>query len=133
MRRYFTNSKLAKALLFDGYSTIAIGWFVFSKLDKLTRRTKVHETIHALQWTEVTLVALVLLASLSWLISPLWILTSPFAYYIWYVIEWVVRLPRGNAYQNIMFEQEAFDNDSNYHYLCERELFNWIRYGRTSK
>lgn len=133
MKRYFTNSKLAKALLFEGYSTIAIGWFVFSKLDKITRRTKVHETIHALQWTEVTFVALVLLATLSCVISPYWMLISPMVYYILYVFEWLLRLPFGDAYKNISFERESFDNDGNYHYLCERDLFNWIKYIRNGR
>lgn len=126
MKRYFTNSKLAKALLFEGYSTIAIGWFVFSKLDKLTNRTKIHETIHALQWTEVTSVAFVLLACFSWIISPYLVFLSPIVYYVWYVIEWLIRLPFGNAYRNIMFEKEAFDNDHNERYLLERELFAWL-------
>ena len=133
MKRYFTKSKLAKALLFEGYSTIAIGWFVFSKLDKLTNRTKVHETIHALQWTEVTSVAFVIFAALSWIISPYWMIASPIVYYVWYVVEWLIRLPFGNAYRNIMFEREAFSNDKDNSYLCERDLFNWIRYGRTNK
>lgn len=127
MRRYFTNSALAKALLFEGYSTIAIGWFVFSKLDKLTNRTKVHETIHALQWTEVTLVAFVLFAALSWMISPYWMLISPIVYYVLYVLEWLIRLPFGNAYRNISFESEAFANHNNCNYLCERELFAWLK------
>ena len=127
MKRYYTNSDLAKALLFEGYSTIAIGWFVFSKLDKLTNRTKVHETIHALQWTEVTLVASALLAALSGIISPYWMLISPMVYYILYVLEWLIKLPFGNAYRNISFEREAFSNDNNQNYLMNRELFSWVK------
>lgn len=127
MKRYFTNSKIAKALLLEGYSTIAIGWFVFSKNKQLSMRTKIHETIHALQWTEVTSVAFVLLASLSWTISPYWILVSPLVYYILYVIEWLIKLPFGNAYRNISFEREAFANHNNCNYLCERELFAWFK------
>lgn len=127
MKRYFTNSKIAKALLFEGYSTIAISWFVFSKLEKIPQRTKVHETIHALQWTEVTSVAFVLLAALSWTISPYCILVSPLVYYILYIIEWLIKLPFGNAYRNISFEREAFANHDNCNYLCERELFAWLK------
>lgn len=127
MKRYFIDSKLAKALLFEGYSTIAIGWFVFSKLDKLPQRVKTHETIHALQWTEVTSVTFVLLSLFSWAISPYWLLISPLVYYIIYVIEWLMRLPFGDAYRNIYFEREAFENHDNYKYLCERELFAWLK------
>lgn len=127
MKRYFTKCKLAKALLFEGYSTIAIGWFVFSKLKQLPKRTKIHETIHALQWTEVTSVAFVLLACFSWIISPYLVFLSPIVYYVWYVIEWLIRLPFGYAYRNIMFEKEAFDNEHNERYLLERELFAWLK------
>jgi hypothetical protein len=127
MKRFFTNSKLAKALLFEGYSTIAIGWFVFSKLDELPQSVKTHETIHSLQWTEVTSVAFVLLSFFSWIISPYILLLSPIVYYIWYVVEWLIRLPFGNAYRNIMFEKEAFDNQHDERYLLERELFSWLK------
>ena len=127
MKRYFTDSNFAKALLFEGYSTIAIGWFVFSKLKQLPNRTKIHETIHALQWTEVTSVAFVLLAFFSWIISPYLVFLSPIVYYVWYVIEWLIRLPFGDAYRNISFEREAFGNQDNYKYLCERELFAWLK------
>lgn len=128
MKRFYENSKIAKALLFEGYSTIAIGWFVFSKLEKIPQRTKIHETIHALQWTEVTSVAFVLIACFSWLISPYWLLISPFLYYIMYVIEWLVRLPSGDAYRNISFEREAFDMQHKVQYPYERDLFSWIKY-----
>lgn len=81
MKRFFTNSKLAKALIFEGYSTIAIGWFVFSKLDKLPKRVKTRETIHALQWTEVTSVAFVLLACFFWFISTYSLSLQKIVYY----------------------------------------------------
>ena len=32
-------------------------------------------------------------------------------FYIWYLIEWLLRLPFGNAYYNISFEREAYTNE----------------------
>ena len=50
-------------------------------------------------------------------------------FYLAYVGEWLVRLPmRGNAYRNISFEREAYDNQRNMDYLKSRPLFAWRRY-----
>jgi len=50
-------------------------------------------------------------------------------FYIWYFIEWVIRLfSKGNAYRNISFEQEAYDNEANPEYLKTRESFAWMKY-----
>ena len=125
MKRYYLNNKWAKRLLMRSYSTISLGLFVVSKNIHLRESTKVHETIHAMQWAEVTVVSLLVFALLSWLISPLWMAVSPLVYYVWYVIEWLLRLPRGNAYRNISFEREAYENEADIWYLVDRELFAW--------
>lgn len=50
-------------------------------------------------------------------------------FYLWYVIEWVVRLFMwGNAYRNISFEREAYENDRYMLYLDNRKHYNWLRY-----
>ena len=41
-------------------------------------------------------------------------------FYIWYLIEWLLRLPFGNAYYNISFEREAYANEKNRKYLQAR-------------
>lgn len=128
MKRYYLDNKLAKLLLFPNYSTISIGWFVLSKEKSLSKRTKIHETIHAVQWTEVTIISAIILTLLSWVISPLWILLAPMVYYVWYVVEWLLRLPHGDAYYEISFEREAHANDEDDTYLYERKLFAWIAY-----
>ena len=87
MRRYYYENRLAKVLLmFSTCHTIAIAWFVLSKLkekdtDQVDRN---HETIHAMQWTEVTMAVGTIMFSLVLLlgISAWWLLVSPFAYYI---------------------------------------------------
>lgn len=113
--------------LFPSCHTISIGWFVLSKKSELSEKTKVHETIHAMQWTEVTIASLLLFALLSWLISPWWMLASPLVYYVWYIVEWLLRLPSGDAYRSISFEKEAYAHDNDEKYLFNRELFAWLR------
>ena len=127
MKRFYTDSKLAKWLLFPSHSTITLGCFIFTKKKDLSEKTKRHETIHMMQWMEVTIAALIVLGLLSWLISPYWMIISPLIYYVWYVMEWLVRLPFGNAYRKISFEREAFANDKDPEYLINRELFNFFK------
>lgn len=51
-------------------------------------------------------------------------------YYIWYVIEWLIRLilcwDTHVAYRNISFEKEAYLHEEDMHYLKKRKHFNWI-------
>lgn len=50
-------------------------------------------------------------------------------FYLWYVIEWVVRLfGKCDAYRKISFEREAYENDSDIGYLSKRKHFNWLNY-----
>ncbi len=53
-------------------------------------------------------------------------------FYIWYVLEWLIRLPfyGSYAYVNISFEREAYLNDSLEYseYLETRKPFSWFKY-----
>ena len=53
-------------------------------------------------------------------------------FYIWYVLEWLIRLPfyGKDAYYNISFEREAYMNDSlEYSYYLERRKpYSWFKY-----
>jgi hypothetical protein len=54
-------------------------------------------------------------------------------FYIWYFIEWLVRLVINNkeAYRSISFEQEAYNNEDNYNYLDNRKYYSWFKhYGK---
>jgi len=35
---------------------------------------------------------------------------------------------KGNAYRNISFEREAYDNDDNLNYIKERKHYSWLKY-----
>lgn len=55
-------------------------------------------------------------------------------FYIVYLGEWIVRLPmRGNAYRNISFEREAYDNQRDLDYLKHRRLFAWRHYMKRNR
>lgn len=64
MKKVFYDSKVAKAILFDGYSTITIFAWVLTVYKKLTQETINHECTHARQWIELTVA--------SWLIALDW-------------------------------------------------------------
>lgn len=132
MKRYYYNNWLAKVLLhFSTCHTITLGWFVLSKRssEEIPQEVKNHETVHSLQWTEITMASgIVLLISvlvLGW--SPWCLLISGIVYYLWYIIEWFCKLPFGNAYRSISFEQEAYEQQHNNNYIENREMFTgWM-------
>lgn len=50
-------------------------------------------------------------------------------FYVLYLMEWVMGLFRkGNAYRNISFEREAYDNEYDLYYVKYRRRFSWIKY-----
>lgn len=102
-----------------GYSAINLFGVVFIRkeyedlyqeyphaLDKTIR----HESIHSAQGKEL-----------------LWLF-----FYLWYGIEWVVRLiqyrNKKDAYYNISFEREAYANEMDVNYLKHRKFYSFIKY-----
>lgn len=81
---------------------------IYLKPEYLTKRSVIrHESIHWKQQIEM-------------LIIP---------FYLWYLIEWFIRLfMKGNAYKNISFEREAYENEFNEKYLKKRKFFAWTKY-----
>ena len=50
-------------------------------------------------------------------------------FYLWYVLEWLIRLPlKGRAYKNIAFEQEAYRHMDDFQYLSKRRHYAWLKY-----
>lgn len=90
------------------YSAINIMGLLFCrKGTPITPMTVRHEQIHTRQMIELCFVG----------------------FYLWYVIEWLIRLPmKGNAYHNICFEREAYDQMYNEDYLQHRQPYTWLRY-----
>lgn len=80
------------------------------KVDKLNPVLLNHEKIHIRQQLEL--------------------LVIPF--FIWYGFEFIIRYFQykswNKAYLNISFEQEAYQNEKNLHYLKQRSIWNFIKY-----
>lgn len=94
-------------LPFKGFSAMnLLGILFVRKNARLGEKTLNHERIHTAQWREL------------WYVGFL----------LWYLIEWLARLPKGNAYRNISFEREAYANDDNFTYLETRKRFAFIKY-----
>ena len=112
---------------FPGYKCINLFGILFVKSNaKIDDVTINHEAIHSKQFIELMILFAVVTVFIRWWMP----LFSPLFFYIWYVIEWVIRLPKGNAYKNISFEREAYANEGDASYLNGRYWFNFLRYIR---
>lgn len=93
-----------------GFTAINIMGIIFIRndcKDKINQVILNHEKIHTAQIREMLFI--------------------PF--YFAYVLEWITRLfVNKNAYRNISFERECYDNQHNLDYLKTRKFFNWINY-----
>ncbi len=102
-----------------GYSAINLFGFVVIRVEyketlaqkpSLMKRLLNHESIHTRQMQEMLFIF----------------------FYLWYGLEWLMRwviygFKAKKAYNNILFEREAYNNDSNLEYLKDRKLFSWLR------
>ena len=96
-----------KYIPFQGYKAMNLFGVLFvrgnARIDDITLN---HEKIHTAQIKEMLYVF----------------------FYVWYVIEWLIRLPKGNAYRNISFEREAYAHDKNPNYLKTRKRYAFLKY-----
>jgi len=141
------NPKIKKMNLFvsimtfgwaDGITLAPFGVYLKEKYLK-NKRIINHETIHWKQQMEMMILGAII-ALLSGIILlllnvlSLWLLTLlifPFLFfYIWYLVEWGVRLITNtkSAYRSISFEREAYGNEYDMEYLKTRKPFAWLKY-----
>lgn len=108
---------------FPGFAYMNLFGILFGRNEckmSLTKRTLNHESIHSEQMKEMLYIF----------------------FYIWYLIEWIIKIPcswfykqpKGRqkiikvAYRSISFEQEAFYNQYDYEYLSgKRKRYNWLK------
>lgn len=103
---------------FKGYSAINLCGILFVRndcRDQVDDEMINHESIHSKQIFEMLVIF----------------------FYIWYIIEWFIKLfkygdsdedGRGDAYHNISFEREAYDNEKDLEYLNKRKPYSWWYY-----
>jgi hypothetical protein len=117
-----------KYIPFPGYKAINLFGVLFVKNNaKIDDATINHEAIHSRQFVELMVLFAVATVFIRWWLPVF----APFAFYVWYVLEWLIRLfMRGNAYRNISFEREAYANQGDFSYLKRRRLLNFLRYIR---
>lgn len=137
IKRFYYDSKVAKVLLaFSSCHTITIGPFVFSKRSKddIEQNVRNHETCHSIQWIELACIAGILILILQLLagISAWWYLSAGVMFYVWYGIEYIVRLVIirnfKQAYKAVSFEQEAYSSEKDCNYIENRALFSWLKF-----
>lgn len=103
---------VTKYLIPKGYRGLTIFPFVFLRNKKeVTNAVLInHEKIHIRQQLEL-------------LILP---------FFVWYGIEFLIRLlilkDKKQAYMNISFEKEAYQNENNTNYIKERDFYRFIKY-----
>lgn len=93
---------------FPGFKAINLFGILFARTgSNIDRYTINHESIHTAQMKEMLYIF----------------------FYVWYLLEWLIRLfMKGNAYRNISFEREAYDNESDLNYLNGRKYYGWLKY-----
>ena len=111
---------------FPGYQCINLFGILFVKNNaKIDDVTINHEAIHSRQFVELMVLFAVATFFIRWWLPVF----APFAFYVWYIVEWLIRLlKKGNAYRNISFEREAYANQGDFSYMKGRGWFNFLKY-----
>ena len=99
-----------KIIPFGNYTTINLFGILFTKKE-LTIKSINHESIHTEQMKEMGYIF----------------------FYLWYVIEYLlIRLfhkKQGDAYHDVSFEEEAYNNEHDLNYIkFRRKRYAWIKY-----
>lgn len=109
---FIENSRIPVWLSYISPITIAaitLGPLVFSS-GIMSEKTKNHEAIHWEQYKECFIFGFLILYFIFWFVG-------------------LLRYKSGSiAYQMILFEQEAYDNQHNASYPKERKRYSWVKY-----
>lgn len=123
-----------KTIPFGRYKAINLFGIVFTKKD-LSEKSKNHEKIHSEQIFETSVLGVVLIGMIVILcnISYAWCFLGLLTYYIIYGLEYLIirffHKKQNDAYHDVSFEEEAYENDDDLEYIEDwRTPFNWIKY-----
>ena len=105
-----------KWMSFKWYLAIILFGVLFVRVTKedmvndITAEVINHESIHTVQMKEMGYIF----------------------FYLWYVLEYLcIRLfhkKQGDAYADVSFEEEAYNNDQNLDYLKQRKHYAWLKF-----
>ncbi|MFK8271094.1 hypothetical protein [Capnocytophaga stomatis] len=104
--------RVCKWIVPEGYRAITLYPFIFLR-DEADKQNQVlinHERIHLRQQLELLVIF----------------------FYLWYGIDFLIKYAKyrnwQKAYRNIIFEREAYGNESDLQYLKERKRFGFKRF-----
>lgn len=122
-----------KFIPFRGYETINLFGILFTRgnIDDIEYN---HESIHSVQMIECMILAASVIAIICIIFNISWwflLLAIPM-YYIQYCLEYVIirffHKKQGDAYHDVSFEEEAYNNEHNLNYINHRKVFAWMQY-----
>ena len=118
-----------KYIPFPGYKAINLFGVLFVKNNaKIDDVTINHESIHSRQFVELMVLFAVATVFIRWWLPVF----APFAFYVWYIVEWLIHLIRFRstyiAYRRISFEREAYTHQGDVNYLPKRTWFSFLNY-----
>ena len=102
------NIKISSKLLPKSVGAITIFPFIFHK-KPMSEVFQNHENIHLKQQLELLIIPFYIIYVLNYLYNLLW-------------------TTHDKAYRNIIFEREAYKEESNLDYINNRKLFNFLKY-----
>lgn len=122
-----------KFIPFKGYETINLFGVLFTRgnVDEIELN---HEKIHTEQIFDCFIIGIFIILGIcfSFKFSICWILLSPCTFYVLYGLEYLAirafHKKQGDAYHDVSFEEEAYNNESNLNYIQTRIPFVWIKY-----
>lgn len=144
MRKVFYDNIFARLLLRGSYKTCMLFGFICTKHKQdapLSEATTRHESIHVMQYATVSVVAFLLAIALNIAFGgAVWFYFVPLLYYILYFLEAMISVLKhrvrgkkikeayGRAYDNSMFEQEAYAHETEPDYIQRRRWFAVLKY-----
>lgn len=123
------NKWINKFIPFQSFRACNILGVVFVRGTRpLSDITINHESIHSRQFVELMVLFAVATVFILWWLPVF----APFAFYVWYIVEWLVHLIRFRstyiAYRRISFEREAYAHQADMGYTNGRHWFNFLKY-----
>ena len=122
-----------KFIPFKGYETINLFGILFTRgdIDEIEYN---HENIHTQQMIECFIIGAIFIFVICAIfkLSLIWMIIAPATFYILYCLEYIViRLfhkKQNDAYHDVSFEEEAYNNEKYLTYNYTRIPFAWIKF-----